>query len=228
MSKCSNKWIYDPNKEPSKKDEKKDEEKETILQIIFSWLRPIAFVMIGLIIFTTFIGQQYVVSGSSMDTTLYGGDADGEKLNGDRVYASKISVPFGIKSEDIVIVDKRIEYKRTLTDKIKEGAFIANIIRDESNLGNTWIKRVVGVAGDVVSVQGGELYINGEKVADAHKKELMIWDVDDYLVPDGHVYVMGDNRNNSGDSRVIGAIPLENVMAKVIFRFYPYDNMTKF
>lgn len=218
------KWFKNQNEEPAES----NAEKETLLQVIYGWIRPIAMVMIGIIIFTTFIGQQYVVSGSSMDMTLYGGDPNEEKLNGDRVYASKISVPFGIKNGDIVIVDKRIDYDRTFIDKIKEGAFIANVIKDESNKGNTWIKRVVGVAGDVVSVRDGELFRNGEKVADDNKKERMTWDVEDFLVPEGFVYVMGDNRNNSNDSRAVGPIPLKNVMAKVIFRFYPYDNMTKF
>lgn len=219
-----NKWFKNQNGEQLEK----NEEKESFTQIIFSWLRPISIVMIGIILFTTFIGQQYVVSGASMDTTLFGGDANVDKLNGDRVYASKISVPLGIKNGDIVIVDSRLDHERTFKDKIKEGAFIANLIKDKSNTENTWVKRVVGVAGDVVSVRDGELYRNGVKVMNDPKKEQMMWDVEDYVVPEGYVYVMGDNRNHSNDSRAVGAIPMKNVIAKVIFRFYPYDNMTKF
>jgi len=87
----------------------------------------------------------------------------------------------------------------------------------------TLIKRVVGVAGDEILVQDGVLFVNG----DSQKEPYLNTEFpsrDSYgpvAVPEGHVFLMGDNRGNSSDSRVFGPVPLENLEGKAFFRFWP-------
>jgi len=95
------------------------------------------------------------------------------------------------------------------------------------------IKRVIGLAGDsiVVDPEAGKVYVNGVALDDSYTLEPTtetgnaIYPV---VVPEGYIFVMGDNRNNSRDSRFteIGMIKLEAVIGKVVYRFYPFDRMT--
>jgi signal peptidase I len=92
----------------------------------------------------------------------------------------------------------------------------------------TLIKRVVGVAGDEIQVQGGVLYVNDEA-----QEEAYLNDVDQSrsfygptVVPEGHIFVMGDNRGNSADSRVFGPLPLENLKGEAFMRFWPVSKIS--
>jgi signal peptidase I len=92
----------------------------------------------------------------------------------------------------------------------------------------TLIKRVVGVAGDEIRVQGGVLYVNDEA-----QEEAYLNDADQSrsfygptVVPEGHIFVMGDNRGNSADSRVFGPLPLENLKGEAFMRFWPVSKIS--
>jgi signal peptidase I len=125
---------------------------------------------------------------------------------GDRVLANKFVYRFTEpERRDIVVFDS-----------VEEG--------DDQTL----IKRVVGVAGDEIQVQGGVLYVNGEE-----QEEPYLNDADQSLgfygptvVPEGHIFVMGDNRGNSADSRVFGPLPLENLKGEAFMRFWPISKIS--
>lgn len=82
------------------------------------------------------------------------------------------------------------------------------------------IKRVVGLPGDKIQVIEGDLYRNGKEVKESYIQEEAKETTDVFDVPKGHVFVMGDNRNFSTDSRVIGAIPREDVVGKVVMEVW--------
>lgn len=73
-----------------------------------------------------------------------------------------------------------------------------------------YTKRVVGLSGDVIATHDGYLWRNGEKQIESYVAENTDGDFGPYVVPDGYIFCMGDNRNNSLDSRYYGAFP-ENV-----------------
>ena len=75
------------------------------------------------------------------------------------------------------------------------------------------VKRVIGEAGDTVEIRSGDLYVNGQLQQEDYIKEPMYnYSYPAVTVPEGHYYVLGDNRNNSRDSRVIGCVPAEKVI----------------
>ena len=85
------------------------------------------------------------------------------------------------------------------------------------------IKRVVGVPGDEISVQDGTLFVNGERQEEPYVNEQSP-DTSSFgpmVVPEGKVFVMGDNRADSLDSRFIGPVPLENVVGEAFMIFWP-------
>jgi signal peptidase I len=85
------------------------------------------------------------------------------------------------------------------------------------------IKRVVGLPGDEVAVQNGVLILNGEPQEEPYVNQRF---PDDSFygptkVPEGKVFVMGDNRSNSADSRVFGPVPMENIAGEAFVAFWP-------
>lgn len=93
------------------------------------------------------------------------------------------------------------------------------------------LKRVIGVAGDVVDItDDGEIFLNGEKLDEPYVNELAKGECDielPYQVPDNRVFVLGDHRAVSVDSRstAVGCIADEYVIGKVIFRVWPFDRV---
>jgi len=85
-----------------------------------------------------------------------------------------------------------------------------------------FIKRVIGVGGDTVSVRGGVLFLNGVAQDEPYIKEYPIEnDYPETAISTGYVWAMGDNRNNSGDSRVFGPVSLDAIMGEAFAVYWP-------
>lgn len=85
-----------------------------------------------------------------------------------------------------------------------------------------YIKRLVAVGGDTVEIADNRLYINGKPVPEPYLPEgSYMHDFGPVEVPPGNFLVLGDNRNNSEDSRVWGLLPEENVLGKAMLLFWP-------
>jgi signal peptidase I len=93
-----------------------------------------------------------------------------------------------------------------------------------SNVDEPYIKRIIGLPGDVVRIENGQVFVN-----DLPLQETYIAAPPDYdgswSVPVGCVFVLGDNRNNSYDSHYWGVVALESVMGKAEFVFWPFDHL---
>lgn len=84
-----------------------------------------------------------------------------------------------------------------------------------------FIKRMVGGPGDIIEVRDGFLYRNGEKVPETFVKEYVFGSYGPVRVPNDKICVMGDNRNNSHDSRAWGLLDLNRVKGRAEFKFWP-------
>lgn len=91
--------------------------------------------------------------------------------------------------------------------------------------GQDLIKRVVAVGGDRVEIKEGRLYVNGEAQEEPYVREPMNGDMAELRVPPGCIFVMGDNRNDSADSRVFGPVDIDQVLGKAFMIYWPLSRL---
>jgi signal peptidase I len=172
---------------------------------LLEWIKALAIAVLLAAVIRYFFFAPIVVDGYSMMPTLH---------TQDRMIVNKFSYKFGEpKRFDIVV-------------------FHATIDKD-------YIKRVIGLPGDHVEYKNDTLYINGEKVEEPYLDEYKNQLIDGPLtepfelesiigqstVPEGHIFVMGDNRRQSKDSRHIGTVPIEEVMGKTSLVYWPITDL---
>lgn len=88
-----------------------------------------------------------------------------------------------------------------------------------------FIKRVIGLPGDVVEIRNRQLFVNGVPVVEDYIRGPMYQPYGPYTVPEGTIWVLGDNRNNSEDSRFpdVGAVPFERIVGRALIIYWPLN-----
>ncbi len=104
------------------------------------------------------------------------------------------------------------------------------IFKNPDDMRLNYIKRVIGVAGDRIEIRDGVVFVNGEPSEESYINEPPFDDFYEQIVPEDTIFVLGDNRNHSRDSRDpnVGFIPLENVLGKAKIRIWPVKDFTLF
>ncbi len=173
-----------------------DPKSPRLVDKIFDFVELFALTIAAVFLLTTLLFRHAIVDGPSMEGTLH----DGEHL---------------------IISD--LFYKPDYGDVIVFEDFSL-----EKNLRKPIIKRVIALEGDTVRIDDdGTVFVNGTKIADEHKYlsggAYLDSAFEEYTVPENHVFVLGDNRNNSADSRTFGAISVDTILGELKFRIFPFD-----
>ncbi len=175
------------------------------LRQVWEWIKALVIALVLALLIRHFLFTPIVVDGVSMMPTLQ---------NGDRLIANKIG------------------YRISELDRFDIIVFRATLEKD-------YIKRVIGLPGDHIEYRDDQLYINGVPVEEEYLAEWRSQYSDGPLtsdfelealtgeteVPEGHYFVLGDNRRNSEDSRIIGFVAAEDVIGTVNFVFWPLGDI---
>jgi len=129
-----------------------------------------------------------------------------------------------LKIGDRLLIDK-VSFK---INGISRGDIVVFHAPPASHLDEVMIKRVIGLPGDTISINKGIVYINGAPLDEPYEMEKPREDYKPFTVPKDSFFVMGDNRNNSFDSRFWGVVPTDLVIGKAMVRFYPLGSATMF
>ncbi|MEA5550757.1 signal peptidase I [Anabaena cylindrica UHCC 0172] len=168
-----------------------------------AWQENFTLVAIALtlaLLIRTFIAEPRLIPSESMYPTLQ---------TGDRLVVEKVSYRFHLpKTGDIVVFKSPPELQRR--------GYEAN---------QAFIKRVIGMPGEVISVAKGKVYLNGEPLQEKYIAEPPNQPFPPVTVPENEFFVMGDNRNDSNDSRYWGFLPQKNLIGRATFRFWPFNRI---
>lgn len=183
--------------------------------VVFVWIKQILLVILLTMLISLFLIQTYNVNDVSMEPTF--------NRQGNRVLVFLTPYLFGMEPNhgEIVVIDSRADRKRSFTDRFLDSPLVAIAFRSFNE--HMWVKRVIGLPGDQLEFADGSVYRNGQKLDEDYIMGQMRNKFETVIVPDGYVFVMGDNRNRSSDSRQVGPIPVENIQGRVILRFLPLN-----
>ena len=95
----------------------------------------------------------------------------------------------------------------------------------EAHSTKDFIKRIVGLPGDKIEIKNHITYINTKPLYEPYITEPAKDNFGPVVVPKDSVFVMGDNRNNSDDSRFWGFLPMKNIIARTLFRYWPFIHL---
>ncbi|MGQ3477196.1 signal peptidase I [Paenibacillus sp. TY11] len=174
---------------------------------MIDWLKAIIVAIVLVFIIRWLLFAPFIVEGASMEPNF--------------------------KTDERVVVNKMIYDFR---DPKPSEVVVFHVRKEQKD----FIKRVIGVPGDKIQYQGDNLYVNGKKVEEpyiqgaiqeAHAKGELYNNVDfpngivkDSKVPEGYLFVMGDHRNNSRDSRAIGFVSMKDIVGRADVIFWPLDS----
>ncbi len=197
-------------------------DKGKVFREILSWLLVIVIPVVLVFVLNVKVFALPVIDQSSMHNTLF---------EGDLVYVDRFADDLSsLKREDVILFLANGREKQGLWDEISlKFIDIADRFRPkEQKVNERYVKRIIGLPGDVIDITPeGAVYINGELENKSYVVGLTPPRDQTYplTVPEGHLFVLGDNREISKDSRNFGCISIKSVEGKVRFLLWPLSRV---
>ncbi len=168
------------------------------------------------VLIKTFVIQPFYIPSGSMIPTL--------EIQ-DRVMVSKLNYRLDeIQRGDIVVFESGPEVEESIPEAVVRAVLDALGIATPGN--EDLIKRVIGVGGDTIEIVDNHVVVNGVQIDEPYlNDDVDMRDMPERLVPDGELWVMGDNRNDSSDSRMIGTVDEGAVIGEAVVRIWPLDRL---
>ncbi len=200
---------------------------------ILEWCYCIVIALILALLFRYFIGTPTIVMQRSMYPTLQ----EGQRLALNRTF--RITKPnlkvgqiitFEAPSREIATYEADQSNPKAIYDNNPEGIINKFVYYVLELTKKSYIKRVIALEGDHVQIKDDAVYVNGNKLKEDYLKDDVITTSNvftDFIVPEGYVFALGDNRQHSTDCRKLGCIPIEKVEGIVMFRFWPFSEFGK-
>ena len=134
-----------------------------------------------------------------------------------------------LENGDYLLIN-RIEPKLSGIEKGDIVVFKSNLIQDDGKTRKDLVKRVIATEGDHIKIENSKVYVNDKLIEEPYIDDDIMTETIDATVPKGKMFVMGDNRDNSLDSRneMVGFVDEKEVIGKVFVRLFPFDKITLF
>ncbi len=164
----------------------------SVKQEIFSWIKTILWALVLALVVNFVFIVNANVPSGSMENTI---------MTGDRIIALRTSYWF---------------------DSPERGDIVVFRFPDDESGKTLYVKRVIGLPGETVEIVDGTVYIDGTALTETYLKEPPLGSFGPYTVPEGHYFMLGDNRNGSSDSRFWENtyVAEDEILGKVVLRYY--------
>ncbi|HKM40242.1 MAG TPA: signal peptidase I [bacterium] len=164
-------------------------------KVMWEYVQSVLLAVILALFIITFVVQSFIVTGPSMEPTLY---------SGERLLINKFIFRFKEPAPTDIVV-----------------------FHPQARPRDDYIKRVIAVAGQTVEIRDGEVWVDGAALAEPYIKEPTYGQYGPVRVPRDKIFVLGDNRNNSQDSRYqdVGLVSLKSVIGKAGLRYWPLSRI---
>lgn len=162
--------------------------------LVYDWMPTLGLSLVLALVLRSFAFASYYVPSPSMQGTLQPGD---------KFIAEKFST-------------------KVLHRSPERGEIV--IFQHPDHPKETWVKRVIGMPGDLVEIRAGRVWINNEPLQEDYIEDEVMFDYGPVSVPAGQYFVLGDNRDNSLDSRYWGYLPQEYIEGSPVLIFWPPQN----
>ncbi|MGL5507118.1 MAG: signal peptidase I [Paraclostridium sp.] len=175
--------------------------KDKIKKEVIEWIKIIVTSLAIALVITHFI-RPTLVQGSSMYPTL--------------------------EEKDYLIIN-RVAYNKKLPEKEDIIVFKTELLQDNGKKKDL-VKRVIGLPGDHIKISDNSVYLNGELLNEEYLSSNVVTEGNiDITIPDDYIFVMGDNRQHSMDSRDpdVGLVKIDDIMGKVVIRLLPFNKIGK-
>lgn len=166
-------------------------------RVAAEWIGLVVLALVIALLIKTFLFQAFYIPSESMVPTLQVHD---------RVLVNKLSYKLHPVHRDDIVVFKAPKNSDPGIDDL--------------------VKRVIGLPGETVSGRGGHVFIDGKQLKEPYLPDTVTSDFSPVKIPDDHYWVMGDNRQNSRDSRVFGTIAKHEIVGRVFVRIWPLSRLT--
>jgi signal peptidase I len=163
------------------------------------------------------VAQNFRVEGPSMEPGLH----NGQYLLVNKAVYFKLNL--STLSKYLPFIDAGNDPDKFLFHAPQRGDVI--VFRYPKDPSRDFIKRVIGVPGDTVSIHDGQVFVNGVALEEGYLDETTRGPLEDTVVPQNSYFVLGDNRSNSSDSRSWGFVPEENIIGKAMFSYWPFSDI---
>lgn len=192
---------------------------------VFEWFYTIVIAIVIAFAIKTFLFDFVVVDGPSMHPTL---------VHGDRLLITKLN--YHPESQDIIVLDSAYKNRTAYYNEIDctnpVGKFIEYFSLPKGLKHKYYVKRVIGMPGQVVDIIDNKVYVDGSPLDEDNYYTGDTYEYDSnvsfpFTVSEGHVFVMGDNRPQSKDSRSsdLGEVPMDAILGKCVFRLFPFNSI---
>ncbi len=173
---------------------------KSVIEFVMDILETVVFVGSLFIVMYLFILQPNQVKGASMEPTF---------ISGDYILTSKVTYKLrSLERGDVVV------------------------FKSPKNPDIDYIKRVIGLPGDKINFKNGEVYVNDAQLSENYiSAKTNLWEAGyskenaPVVVPEGEIFVMGDNRPRSSDSREFGPVSEESIVGQVFYRYFPANKV---
>ena len=229
INKAETEKAESDNIKKSKKENKKDKVKKSPAREALEWVVCVVIAFSLALFIKYLLFTPTLVMQQSMTPTI---------LNGERVLINRLVRTFNLELNrgDIITFEAPV-YSTLQDDNITAiyydrdniiDSFFYNVMEIEKI---SYIKRVIGVAGDKIRIENGRVYLNDKLLEEDYLEPDVRTNIpeggmpSEFVVPEGYIFAMGDNREGSSDCRAFGCIPLEKVEGRVTVRIWPLNKL---